>query len=144
MSKTTARQNFGRGGKRPAAGDYDVGYGKPPKAHQFKPGRSGNPKGRPKGAKSEATIWRELMQERIEVTQPGRRSRRISSLQALLLRCRNAALAGDLKAMKFVLDRLRLFEGSEPEGQTPLDHDDRKVLDSLIERLENEIQMKRE
>ena len=27
--------------------DYDVGYGKPPKSGQFKPGQSGNPKGRP-------------------------------------------------------------------------------------------------
>ena len=31
---------------------YDVGYGKPPVATQFKPGQSGNPKGRPKGAKN--------------------------------------------------------------------------------------------
>jgi hypothetical protein len=29
--------------------NYTVGFGKPPKASQFKPGRSGNPKGRPKG-----------------------------------------------------------------------------------------------
>jgi hypothetical protein len=28
--------------------DYEVGYGKPPKKNQFKPGTSGNPKGRPK------------------------------------------------------------------------------------------------
>lgn len=28
--------------------DYEIGYGKPPKEHQFKPGQSGNPKGRPK------------------------------------------------------------------------------------------------
>ena len=30
-------------------GSYVTGYGKPPKEHQFKPGESGNPKGRPKG-----------------------------------------------------------------------------------------------
>ena len=29
-------------------GDYDVGYAKPPVATQFKPGQSGNPRGRPK------------------------------------------------------------------------------------------------
>ena len=32
--------------------DYEVGYGKPPAATRFAPGRSGNPKGRPKGSKS--------------------------------------------------------------------------------------------
>ena len=30
------------------SGDYEVGYRKPPKATQFQPGQSGNPKGRPK------------------------------------------------------------------------------------------------
>jgi Family of unknown function (DUF5681) len=33
-------------------GAYKVGYGKPPKARQFKPGQSGNPKGRPKGSRN--------------------------------------------------------------------------------------------
>jgi Family of unknown function (DUF5681) len=32
------------------SGDYEVGYGKPPKATQFQRGVSGNPKGRPKKA----------------------------------------------------------------------------------------------
>ena len=31
---------------------YEVGYGKPPKETRFKPGQSGNPGGRPKGAKN--------------------------------------------------------------------------------------------
>lgn len=29
-------------------GDYDVGYGRPPRHHQFKSGQSGNPRGRPR------------------------------------------------------------------------------------------------
>lgn len=33
-------------------GDYDVGYGKPPASSRFQPGQSGNPKGRPRGAKN--------------------------------------------------------------------------------------------
>jgi Family of unknown function (DUF5681) len=31
---------------------YEVGYGKPPIASRFAPGQSGNPKGRPKGARN--------------------------------------------------------------------------------------------
>jgi hypothetical protein len=31
---------------------YEVGYGKPPEKTRFRPGQSGNPKGRPKGAKN--------------------------------------------------------------------------------------------
>jgi len=36
----------------PNQSDYDVGFGKPPRDSRFKPGASGNPRGRPKGAKN--------------------------------------------------------------------------------------------
>jgi hypothetical protein len=31
-------------------GNYEVGYGKPPRSRRFSKGRSGNPKGRPRGS----------------------------------------------------------------------------------------------
>lgn len=36
--------------RRPAEGDYEVGYAKPPMESRFAPGKSGNPRGRPKGS----------------------------------------------------------------------------------------------
>lgn len=37
---------------QPADGDHEIGYAKPPAATRFKPGQSGNPRGRPKGSKN--------------------------------------------------------------------------------------------
>ena len=35
---------------------FEVGYGKPPATTRFKPGQSGNPKGRPKGSKNKTKV----------------------------------------------------------------------------------------
>lgn len=42
--------------------NYDIGYGKPPVATRFKPGQSGNPRGRPRGKSSD----RPLNEERLK------------------------------------------------------------------------------
>ncbi len=41
---------------RPPDDDDEVGYRKPPKAHRFKNGQSGNSRGRPKGSKSRISV----------------------------------------------------------------------------------------
>ena len=55
---------------RPGTGEYEVGYRKPPKHTQFKPGQSGNPKGYKKHLKSLKTLLMEALNERILVTIP--------------------------------------------------------------------------
>jgi len=42
----------GKSGALIARPGYEVGYGKPPEATQFRKGKSGNPRGRPKGSKN--------------------------------------------------------------------------------------------
>ena len=49
------------GGRQTQAPIYEVGNKKPPLNSRFKPGQSGNPKGRPKGHKSvSVTLLHEL------------------------------------------------------------------------------------
>lgn len=50
------------GGRLQAEAAYEVGYGRPPRDKQFKKGRSGNPRGRPKRTPSVATIMREELE----------------------------------------------------------------------------------
>lgn len=45
--------------------DDAVGYGKPPKQRQFKPGESGNPAGRPKKAESDPIDISEVLNESV-------------------------------------------------------------------------------
>jgi hypothetical protein len=87
------------------ADDETVGYGRPPKAHQFQPGHSGNPSGHRKGARSEAAILQQILSRKITIRE-GDKARRISLLEAILLKSAEEALRGELKATAFLLSRL--------------------------------------
>jgi hypothetical protein len=93
------------GGPRSSLGaSYRVGYGKPPKQHQFQPGQSGNSKGRPKGAKNTSTLLREMLDRKIEV-RTGATVRKVSVREAILIRFAESALKGDTKSAHFLLQR---------------------------------------
>lgn len=89
--------------------DYEVGYGRPPKHSRFKPGQSGNPRGRPKGAKNVATVLRETMGKKITITENGRR-KTISWLDAIVLRLSRSAVEGDARAIDRVIKLLPMIE----------------------------------
>ena len=48
-------------------GDFEVGYGKPPRHTRFKTGRSGNPRGRRKGQRNLAAVLREVLRQTVKV-----------------------------------------------------------------------------
>jgi hypothetical protein len=81
---------------------YKVGYGKPPKASQFKRGKSGNPKGRPKGSLKLATDLAAELGEWITVREDGR-TRRVSKQRALIKSLMAKALQGDVRANAAIL-----------------------------------------
>ena len=128
----------GASGKR-----TDVGYGRPPVEHQFKPGQSGNKRGRPKGSKNEATIMSELLNRRIDIREKGR-TRKITVLEGILLKFAEDALKGNAKAASFLLNRKQIAESSGLPTAEILDMDDQKVLDSFKQRLEEQLKNKEE
>jgi len=107
-----------------------VGYGRPPRAHQFKPGQSGNPKGRPKGRKNEATMLDELLFQRIPVRQGGR-DLRMTVIEAIFRRLAEDSLKGNIKAAGFLFNRLSAISSEQPQ-QTELMEDDQAVLQAYL------------
>jgi hypothetical protein len=86
-----------------------VGYKRPPVDRQFKPGQSGNPKGRPKGRKNLKTIIVEAFNKKIKVRGKNG-TRTVSTLQAMFEVNINKALAGDTHAFA------RLLQIAEKHG----------------------------
>jgi hypothetical protein len=115
--------------KAPAA--YEVGRGRPPRATQFKPGRSGNPAGRKKGSRNLKTILRRVMESEIEVSENGRK-RRVPVVEALILRLVQEGLRGQLRALDSALDRYEQHVDDGPERQEELPEEDLALLERLM------------
>jgi hypothetical protein len=86
----------------PSSRERALGYGNPPVEHRFQKGRSGNPKGRPKGAKSLKTIATKLLSEKVVVsTSAGRR--KVSRIEALIMKFIEQASKGNIRALHSLL-----------------------------------------
>ena len=81
---------------------YAVGYGRPPTSSQFQPGQSGNPKGRPKGARNASSMARDALERTVAVKVKGT-WRKLTVRKAAYLRLAERAAAGDAKALDYLL-----------------------------------------
>jgi hypothetical protein len=85
-----------------AAESEHVGYGRPPVGTRFRAGQSGNPRGRPKGARNLSTVVAAALSERVAVNENGRR-RRITKLEAAVKQLVNRAAPGEARATQLLL-----------------------------------------
>lgn len=117
-------------------GEYEVGYGKPPKHTRFKPGQSGNPKGRPKGAKNLKTELLEELNEKIDIREGGR-TRRVSKQRALLKAQMNRGIQGNARSAQIIVTMAaRLLDADEhdADADTGLTEDEVDILAAYVDR----------
>jgi Family of unknown function (DUF5681) len=110
-----------------------VGYKRPPREHQFRPGQSGNPSGRPKGARNFRSDLREELSELVTVHN-GDRDIQISKQRALIKSVVAAAIDGNQRAAASVLAMcMRML--ADAEDDDAIDSvEDRDIVEAFSKR----------
>lgn len=119
--------------ERTIAGDYEVGYGRPPEHSRFRKGQSGNPRGKVKGRRSLKAILAEELSARMTIGINGRQV--TASRQQLMVQTLTArAAAGDTRAARMVIELiLQVFGADGQDGvRQPLSAQDQRLLDQLL------------
>jgi hypothetical protein len=123
--------------------DDKVGYGRPPKHTQFKPGRSGNPRGRPKRPGHIKTIAAQLANSPIRARK-GDRTTTLSGLEAMMLAVFKKALNGDLKAMAVFMSHLPPQQMAEEWDGEAAKKDLRERMQKYLDRTTDDANRERE
>lgn len=113
-----------------------VGYGRPPVAGRFKPGRSGNPKGRPKGSRNLKSIVQRELDKKISMRE-GEKTRELTKKEAIVTATINRGLQKGGKDGDTALRLMALVdqEATDVTAEAPLTADDQEILGAYEARL---------
>jgi hypothetical protein len=123
---------------------YSIGYAKPPPSSQFKPGQSGNRRGRSKGYGDLGKLLEDELNVTVEVAESGRRHK-LSKAQISVRQLANKSAGGDLRAFQAAVDilrktgRLRENPNETPTAVTAADvaYDFTRLSDAELLQLES-------
>ena len=113
---------------------YEVGYKKPPKDSRFKPGQSGNKKGRPKDCRNTYNMLTEVLDQKISIKENGR-DLRISKKLAMIMQLVNKAVKGDVKAIYSLLPHMLMADAKEEDKNkilASISQDDREIITNYL------------
>lgn len=91
------------------SGGYEVGYGRPPVASRFKKGRSGNPRGRPKGSRSVRSLLEQVLSSPVTINEGGT-TRVIEQRMALFKSMLARAIKGDPRSAALIIKLMDQFD----------------------------------
>ena len=89
-----------------------AGYGRPPRTTQFQKGRSGNPRGRPRG-KHSTIPYDSVLGQMVTIREDGL-ERRVTAAEAFLLQLTQKGLAGDSAAARASLTAIEEARANRP------------------------------
>lgn len=100
--------------------DYEIGYKKPPRDTRFRPGQSGNPRGRPRRSRNFANMLEEALHQKVRITK-GSDTSRVSAYEAMAYKLVEDALKGGPREVAKLLSFVDQFVPSmtEPESTLP-------------------------
>ena len=115
--------------------DYAVGYKKPPKFAQFKPGKSGNPKGRRKGMLNLRSDLEEELAELINVRE-GDRHLKVSKQRAMIKALVAKSLKGDVRSAAVLVGLIakHIEPRHADKSDQDLSVDDVSIINSFLSR----------
>jgi hypothetical protein len=116
---------------------FKIGYKRPPPHSRFRPGHSGNPRGKRKGLRNFATDAKAMLKAPVSLTEKGE-AKRVSTQEAALLRLKEKALKGDARALEQVLRLAQIFNDEhliDGAGTRDPASEDREILAAYAESL---------
>lgn len=114
--------------------DKGLGYGRPPQHSRFA-GSVRNPRGRPKGSLNFTTDLKNTLLAPVALNDGGK-SRRVTTQKAALLRLREKALKGDVRALEKLLSYAMAMSSNAAEDTTRSPStDDEAILDAFRQQI---------
>ena len=98
-----------------AAATPTAGYAKPPVEHRFRPGKSGNPRGRPKSATGIKATTKRVLLEKHVANPDGRGKKKYTALELVIWMLKQQAADGDRRATKALRDFDEQYAPPPPE-----------------------------